>query len=87
MIETPNVDWFALSPTLALLAVARSTLLGGVLFPRHAVRAFCVVVSRGRLRDVGGALRIVLFDRSAEPTIADRRVDDARPARRRRRGS
>ena len=45
MIDTPNVDWFALSPTLALLAVACLTLLGGVFYPRHAVRAFCVLVS------------------------------------------
>ena len=45
MIDTPNVDWLALSPTLALLAVSALTLLGGVFYPRHAVRSFVVFVS------------------------------------------
>ena len=67
MIETPNVDWFALSPTLALLAVAGLTLLGGVFYPRHAVRAFCVVVSAAGFA-TSAALAALLFDRSSEPT-------------------
>lgn len=33
MITTPHVDWFALSPTLALLAVAALALLAAVLVP------------------------------------------------------
>jgi NADH-quinone oxidoreductase subunit N len=67
MIETPNVDWFALSPTLALLAVAGLTLLGGVFYPRHAVRAFCVVVSAAGFA-TSAVLAALLFDRSSEPT-------------------
>jgi NADH-quinone oxidoreductase subunit N len=67
MIETPNVDWFALSPTLALLAVAGLTLLGGVFYPRHAVRAFCVVVSAAGFA-TSAVLSALLFDRSSEPT-------------------
>ena len=67
MIETPNVDWFALSPTLALLAVAGLTLLGGVFYPRHAVRAFCVVVSAAGFA-TSAVLAAFLFDRSSEPT-------------------
>ena len=67
MIETPNVDWFALSPTLALLAVAGLTLLGGVFYPRHAVRAFCVVVSAAGFA-TSAVLSAFLFDRSSEPT-------------------
>ena len=67
MIETPNVDWFALSPTLALLAAAGLTLLGGVFYPRHAVRAFCVVVSAAGFA-TSAVLSALLFDRSSEPT-------------------
>jgi NADH-quinone oxidoreductase subunit N len=43
VIETPSVDWLALSPTLALLAGSAVALLGAVLVPRwarHAVGAF-----------------------------------------------
>jgi len=67
MIETPNVDWFALSPSLALLAVAGLTLLGGVFYPRHAVRAFCVAVSAAGFA-TSAVLSALLFDRSPEPT-------------------
>jgi NADH-quinone oxidoreductase subunit N len=34
MISTPNVDWFALSPELALLGASAVALLGAVLLPR-----------------------------------------------------
>ncbi len=34
MIETPSVDWLALSPTLALLAASGVALLGAVLVPK-----------------------------------------------------
>ena len=39
MIETPSVDWFALSPELAMLAAAGVALLGAVLLPRHWIRS------------------------------------------------
>ena len=67
MIDTPNVDWFALSPTLALLAVACLTLLGGVFYPRHAVRGFCVLVSSAGFA-TSAVLSAFLFDRSSEGT-------------------
>ena len=67
MIETPNVDWLALSPTLALLAVSALTLLGGVFYPRHAVRPFVVVVSVAGFA-TSAVLSAVVFDRSAEGT-------------------
>jgi NADH-quinone oxidoreductase subunit N len=67
MIETPNVDWLALSPTLALLAVSALTLLGGVFYPRHAVRPFVVFVSVAGFA-TSAALSAVVFDRSAEGT-------------------
>ncbi len=40
----PTVDWFALSPALALLAAAGVALLGAVLVPRRAVSVFSAVV-------------------------------------------
>ena len=67
MIETPKVDWLALSPTLALLGLAAVTLLGAVLVPRALQRAFAVVVSFGGFL-TSAALSVVVFDRSAEPT-------------------
>ena len=39
-MDKPVVDWFALSPSLALLAAAGLALLGAVLVPRAAVRIF-----------------------------------------------
>ena len=67
MIETPNVDWLALSPTLALLAVSALTLLGGVFYPPNAVRPFVVVVSVAGFA-TSAVLSAVVFDRSAEGT-------------------
>ncbi|MBA2360752.1 MAG: NADH-quinone oxidoreductase subunit N [Actinobacteria bacterium] len=43
-MTTPAVDWFALSPTLALLAAAGLALLGSVLVPHRATRVFSAVV-------------------------------------------
>ena len=40
----PTVDWFALSPALALLAAAGVALLGAVLVPRRAVSIFSAAV-------------------------------------------
>ncbi len=67
MIDTPKVDWLALSPTLALLAVSALTLLGGVFYPRHSVRAFSVFVSLAGFA-ASAALSAVVFDRSEEGT-------------------
>ena len=67
MIDTPNVDWLALSPTLALLAVSALTLLGGVFYPRHAVRSFVVFVSVAGFA-ASAVLSALVFDRSEEGT-------------------
>jgi NADH-quinone oxidoreductase subunit N len=40
----PVVDWFALSPALALLGAAGLALLGSVLVPQRAVRVFSAIV-------------------------------------------
>jgi len=44
-IPTPDVDWTALAPTLALLAASALCLLGAVLFPRDSRRLFSAVVA------------------------------------------
>jgi NADH-quinone oxidoreductase subunit N len=67
VIDTPSVDWLALSPTLALLAASGLTLLGAVIVPRASERAFSVVVSLAGL-GASAALSGVVFDRSADPT-------------------
>ena len=67
MIDTPSVDWLALSPTLALLAAAGLTLLGAVIVPRETERAFSVVVSLAGF-GTSAALSGVVFDRSADPS-------------------
>ncbi len=65
MIDTPQVDWFALSPTLALLAASGVALLGSVLVPRWLSRALAAFVAFGGFV-TAGVLAIVLFDQSPE---------------------
>jgi len=62
-IASPHVDWLGLSPPLALLAAAAACLLGAVLVPAAARRAFSVVCA-GAGFVVAGALAVVVFDRS-----------------------
>jgi NADH-quinone oxidoreductase subunit N len=65
VIDTPSVDWLALSPTLALLAVAAITLLGAVIVPRSSERTFSVVVSLAGFV-TSAVLAGIVFDRSPE---------------------
>ncbi len=67
MSQTPHVDWFALAPTLSLLGASGIALLGAVLVPRAAVRAFSVAVT-GTGFVVSAVFAAFLFDRSADPT-------------------
>ena len=67
-IETPNVDWLALSPALALLAAAAVCLLGAVLVPARGRRAFSATIA-GAGFIVAGVLAAVVFDRSPEQTL------------------
>ena len=67
MIDTPSVDWLALSPTLALLAASAVALLGAVIVPRAWERWFSVVVSLAGFA-TSAALACVVFDRSPEPS-------------------
>ena len=64
----PVIDWFALSPTLALLAAAGLALLGSVFVPHRATRAFAAVVCA--LGFVGaGVAAALLYWKSPEATL------------------
>ena len=68
MIDTPHVDWLALSPTLALLGASAIALLGAVTVPRTAVRAFSATITA--IGFVASAVFAgVAFDRSPGPTV------------------
>ncbi len=77
MIRTPHVDWFALTPVLALLGAAGVALLGAVLVPRGVRKPFSALVCAG-----GFATAIVfaalVYARSAEGqgVIADSLLRD-----------
>ncbi len=45
-LQTPHIDWFALSPILALLAASFVSLLGSVLVPERRQRIFSTGVSK-----------------------------------------
>ncbi len=67
-IVTPKVDWLALSPALALLAASAICLLGAVLVPSLARRAFSATVA-GAGFVTAGVLAAVVFDRSPEQAL------------------
>jgi NADH-quinone oxidoreductase subunit N len=59
MIDTPSVDWFALSPSLVTLGAASICLLSAVLTPRWLLRPFAVFVCA--LGFVGGLVMASLL--------------------------
>ena len=59
MIDTPSVDWFALSPELAMLAAAGVALLGAVLLPRLWIRP--IAASACALGFAGGFVAAALL--------------------------
>ena len=68
MIETPSVDWFALSPELAMLAAAGVALLGAVLLPRTWIRP--VAASVCALGFAGGFVAAaLLFWKTGTPSL------------------
>jgi NADH:ubiquinone oxidoreductase subunit 2 (subunit N) len=67
-IATPQVDWLALSPSLALLAAAAICLLGAVLVPSRGRRVFSVVVA-GAGFITAGVLAGVVFQRTSHQTL------------------
>ncbi len=77
MIDTPSVDWLALSPVLALLGAACVALLGAVLVPRWMRRAFGAAAALAGFVAAGILAGIVYAD-TPEPTtiIAESMVRD-----------
>ena len=67
-IQAPHVDWLALSPSLALLAAAAVCLLGAVLVPQGARRAFSVTLAGSGFL-AAGILAAIVFDRSPEQQL------------------
>ena len=65
MIDTPTVDWFALSPTLALLGASGLALLAAVTGPAWFRRAFAAFAAFAGFV-TAGVLAGALFDRSAD---------------------
>jgi NADH-quinone oxidoreductase subunit N len=72
VIPRPAVDWFALSPMLALLGAASVALLAAVLVPARVRKPFAAIVTVLGYAGAGVAAGFV-FDRSADggPTIGD----------------
>ncbi|HEY7177529.1 MAG TPA: NADH-quinone oxidoreductase subunit N, partial [Gaiella sp.] len=68
MIDTPHVDWLALAPTLALLGASGIALLGAVIVPRAAERAFSVAITAVGFV-VSAVFAGIVFDRSPDPTV------------------
>jgi NADH-quinone oxidoreductase subunit N len=67
-IDTPHVDWFALSPILSLLAAAGLALLAAVLVPRAARRTTGAVLAA---LGFAGAIvfGVLLFTHTHEPSL------------------
>ncbi|HJU46540.1 MAG TPA: NADH-quinone oxidoreductase subunit N [Gaiellaceae bacterium] len=68
MIETPHVDWLALSPVVALLGASALCLLGAVLVPAAWRRPFSAVVG-GAGFAAAAALSIWVFQASEEGAL------------------
>ena len=72
MIQTPHIDWFALSPELTLLGAAALCLFAAVLVPRAADAASPAVLCARRLhRRVRRGRAPVREDAAAPDVIAD----------------
>jgi NADH-quinone oxidoreductase subunit N len=68
MIDTPHVDWLALSPTLALLAAAGIALLAAVVGPGWARRGVAGGTAFAGFA-LAAVLAIVVFAESADPEV------------------
>jgi NADH-quinone oxidoreductase subunit N len=68
VIDTPKVDWFALSPVLALLGASAICLLSAVLVPAFARRTVAAVVAGAGFL-TAGVLACLVFDASADAEL------------------
>ena len=77
MIDTPSVDWLALSPTLALLGASGVALLAAVLVPAWIQKGFTAASAFAGFV-VAAVLAGLVFDRSAdaETLLAESMVRD-----------
>ena len=64
----PPIDWFALSPSLALLAASALALLGAVFVPVVARRLFAAAVAAAGFI-AAGVFAGLLYSETAEPTL------------------
>ncbi|MBA3366581.1 MAG: NADH-quinone oxidoreductase subunit N [Actinobacteria bacterium] len=72
MIDKPSVDWFALSPVLALLGASGIALLGAVLMPRRVRGPFAAtVVALGFAGALTAAALVYAFTDEATSIVAD----------------
>jgi NADH-quinone oxidoreductase subunit N len=69
VIPRPDVDWFLLSPVLALLGAAGLALLSSVLMPPWARRGTGAILAFAGFV-TAGILAAFLFDSSAQPSLA-----------------
>jgi NADH-quinone oxidoreductase subunit N len=67
VIDTPDVDWLALSPTLALLGASGVALLSAVVFPAWLRRTVTAIVAFAGFV-VAAVLAGIVLDSSATPT-------------------
>jgi NADH-quinone oxidoreductase subunit N len=67
-VNTPNVDWFALSPSLALLGGSGVALLGAVLVPR-AWRKFLAAAAAAAGFITAAVFAILVFEDTADATL------------------
>ncbi len=76
-LVTPSVDWFSISPELALLAAAGVLLLGAVFVPARARRGFSAAVAAlGFVAAFGFAVALYTRSEHGSPVIADALVRD-----------
>jgi NADH-quinone oxidoreductase subunit N len=68
VIDTPHVDWLALSPTLALLVAAGIALLAAVIGPAWTRRAVAAGVTFAGFA-TAALLAVVVFSETTSPEI------------------
>ena len=86
MIDTPSVDWFALSPSLATLGAAAICLLSGAFVPSWILRPFAAFFCALGFM-ASGALAILIYIETPHGSLEVADADDpgrahARPVRR-----
>jgi NADH-quinone oxidoreductase subunit N len=77
VIETPSVDWFAISPALALLGAAGVALLGAVFVPRAWARALGAFSAAGGFAGAAVAAALLYaWSEDPEGVVADAAIRD-----------